>query len=121
MLGEQAADVRWRVGLGLGIVWAAFWIWFGLACGWSEGGWREALVHALLPGGVFALLVYFAWLYPRGGSWGLIAVGLAITVAYPLWYGRHFPFSTVVFIWLTMAWPPILAGILLLGGRRVEL
>lgn len=110
-----AAIWRRRAGLSIAVVWSAFWIWFGLACGLEEG-WRGALIH-VAPLLSFALLTVIAWRLPRGGPWALIVAGLAIAIAYPLTFGRQFPFSTTVFMWLTMAWPPILAGLLMLTGR----
>ena len=48
----------------------------------------------------------------------LIAEGLFVAVAYPLTFGRRFPIFTTIMVWLTMALPPLVAGVLLLLDRR---
>lgn len=111
---DLAALWRGRVGLGIAVVWAAFWLWFGLACG-AEDGPLAALVHAA-PFLTFALAAWLAWRWPKGGPWALVVIGVAVAVVYPLTMGRGRPDWTL-FIWLTMAWPPILAGILILTGQ----
>ncbi len=44
-------------------------------------------------------------------------MGLAVGILYPL-YATNMPLMTIVFMEMTMALPPFVAGILLLLGRR---
>jgi hypothetical protein len=96
-----------------------FWLWFGTASAIGERlGVINVLLHLLLPGGAFLLLACIAWRWRRLGATLLIVAGLAIAVAYPLTAGRRFPASTIVMVILTMAMPPVAAGVLLLERKR---
>jgi hypothetical protein len=104
----------------LALAWACFWLYFGLASGLSERlSLLGVLRHAAIPGGVFLITALIAWRWQAPGAALLILEGLVVLIAYPAVFGPRFPLSTVLFVLLLMAVPPILAGILLLaGGRR---
>ena len=102
---------RW-IARGLAALWSAFWIWFGLACGIGDG-WRHALIHAAIPGGIFLLATIIAWNNELIGSVLLLALGLVVLIGYPLWVGDRFPLQTVLVVLATMAAPPLIAGWLL--------
>jgi hypothetical protein len=102
----------------LALVWALFWVWFGLASGIAEGGgFRYTLIHTALPGLVFLAIALLAWRWEALGGTALVVIGLAVLVGYPLLWGSRFPLSTVVQVVATMALPPMGAGILLLRHR----
>ena len=97
----------------------AFWLWFGTASAVGERlGATNMLLHVLLPGGAFLLIACIAWRWRRVGATLLIVAGLAIAVAYPITTGRRFPISTILMVTLTMAAPPLVAGVLLLAEKR---
>ena len=74
-------------------------------------------MHVLLPGLIFLGIALLAWRWPVHGAFLFIAIGILILVGYPI-VMSHFPFSTIVFVWLTMALPPIIAGVLLHHASR---
>ena len=107
-----------RAARGIVLLWVAFWIYFGLASGLGEGlDWFGILLHTTVPGLLFLAFAFIAWRWERQGGILLILLGMLITVWYPLGMGANFPPSTVVFVLLTMALPPALAGLLWLVSQ----
>ncbi|MBI1788708.1 MAG: hypothetical protein HYR60_14315 [Acidobacteria bacterium] len=103
----------------LALVWALFWVWFGLASGIGEGGgFTAVLLHTAAPGLIFLALALLAIRWQRFGGRLLVGIGALVAIAYPLTFGPRFPWQTVVMVLLTMALPPVLAGILLLAKSR---
>jgi hypothetical protein len=99
----------------LAVAWAVFWTWFGLASGIAEGlSLGGVLVHTAVPGLFFAVLAGVAWRWKTLGGILLTVAGVAVGVAYVILFGRK-PAITVFLTLLTMAVPPIVAGILLLA------
>ena len=96
-----------------------FWFWFGVGSAYVEGlGPVNWLLHILVPGGMFALAALVAWRWPRAGGALLVAEGilaLGFIVRAFLW-GR-FTASTFVLMALTLALPPLAAGVLFLVSR----
>jgi hypothetical protein len=101
----------------LASLWCTWWVFFGIASGVGEGG-SGLLRHLFFPPLVFIALFAVFWRRERIGSLLLILEGLLIGVGYPLTVGRDFPAGTTVVIELTMALPPLLAGVLMLAARR---
>jgi len=98
----------------LAVSWALFWIWFGLASGIAEGlPPRGVLIHTAVPGLFFALLVVVAWRWKTPGGILLVLASLFVFVAYPTLF-RRLPPLVIFLTLLTMAVPPLVAGILLL-------
>jgi len=109
--------VAWTIIIGV----VAFWLWFGTASALSERlGWGNAVAHLLVPGGILAVIAAIAWRWRVTGAILLIAAGGTIFVGYPMIFGEFFPTSTVVFVLLTMAAPPVAAGVLLLEARHLK-
>lgn len=107
--------------LAVALVWAGWWVFFGVASGIGEGlSPVGVLVHAALPGLVFLATVLASAVWPRVGAWVLLAEGAVVLIGYPmLAHGtRHFNAATIAFVVATMAGPPALAGALLLASRR---
>jgi hypothetical protein len=99
----------------LALLWGGFWIWYGVASGISEGvGVIGTLRYAAMPGLILLASALFAWKYARTGGFLLIIEGLIIAITYPLIFGSRFPLMTVLLVLLTMATPPILAGLMFL-------
>jgi hypothetical protein len=104
----------------LAMLWAGLWMTFGLVSGIAEGeGVVAALVHTVVPGLIFLVSALTAFKWDLLAGILLVGEGLVVLVGYPLG-ARHFPTSTVVFVLLTMALPPLVAGLLLLLGRRLD-
>ena len=96
----------------------AFWLWFGLASALSEKlGWQNLVWHLLLPGGAFAAIAAIAWRSRFIGGILLIAAGALIVLLYSFAGGRFRP-STLILLLLTLAAPPIAAGVLLVESTR---
>jgi hypothetical protein len=97
----------------------AFWLWFGIASAVAERlGALNWIGHIVVPGGVLVVTALVAWRWPIVGASVLIAEGLFVAIAYPLTFGRRFPLFTTVMVWLTMALPAMIAGVLLLVDER---
>jgi hypothetical protein len=114
--------MKWlRVGaLALALVWAGWWTFFGIASGLSEGmNPIGVLAHATLPGLIFCASVAVAWWRESIGGIVLVLEGLVALIAYPLMTHHNFPLSTIAFVILTMALPPLAVGFLLIvDGRK---
>ena len=108
-----------RIAWSLTLAVVAFWVFFGVASGIDENlGWRNLLKHLLVPGGVFAGIAAIAWRWRLAGAILMIATGATIFVGYPMVFIEFFPTSTIVLVLLTMAAPPVAAGVLLLEARH---
>jgi hypothetical protein len=101
----------------LACLWFGFWALFGIASGIGEGG-SNFIFHLIFPTLIFAILLFVVWRWERVGSIIMIILGLVVAVGYPLTFGRRFPVTTSIFMELTMALPPLLAGFLLIAARR---
>lgn len=98
-----------------------FWLWFGIASAAGEGlGAGNWLAHIVGPGGILLATAAIAWRRPVAGATLLILEGLVVAVGYPLTANQRFPITTIVFVLLTMAVPPIAAGGLMLLGRQAR-
>jgi hypothetical protein len=96
-----------------------FWRWFGIASAASEGlGAGNWVAHILGPGGTLLATAAIAWRWPSAGGVLLILEGLVVAIGYPMMVSGRFPVTTIVFVLLTMAVPPMVAGGLLLFARR---
>jgi len=98
-----------------------FWLWFGIASAAGEGlGAGNWVAHIVGPGGILLATAAIAWRWPAAGATLLILEGLVVAVGYPLMVNQRFPITTIVFVLLTMAVPPIAAGGLMLLGRQTR-
>jgi hypothetical protein len=115
------SDINWTrtIARAIAAVWAGFWMFFGIASSIGEGlHLPGAIMHVLVPGLIFAGIALFAWRWQMHGAVVLIVSGALVMIIYPLVVGGRFPLSTVGFVLLTMALPPLVAGILLLIDAR---
>ena len=110
--------LRWA-GRILALAVAVFWLWWGVGSAYVEGfSWGSLLAHSL-PGLLILICTLVAWRWERIG--GILLVGVAVLVtAFLLWAfifrGGYLPMAAMV--WLTMALPPLLAGLLFLASWR---
>lgn len=98
------------------IIAIVFWLWFGIGSAIVEDdGWFNWLMHILIPGGIFILSAGIAWRWERIGGVVLIVEGI-IAIGFlgaALTGGRSNPDALFLML-LTLALPPLLAGVLLL-------
>jgi len=113
--------LRWA-GRILGLAVAVFWLWWGVGSAFYEGfTWLSLLAHSL-PGLLILIATLVAWRWERIG--GSLLVGVAVLVTgFLLWAisrgGYRRPaFQMGIMVWLTMSFPPLLAGLLLLLSSR---
>jgi hypothetical protein len=96
------------------ILWVSWWIFFGFSSSLSAGiSPASVLLHAAFPGFIFLLTAIVAWWFEEIGGKLLIFEGLFILVVFPAIAAGAISFGGILFVILTMALPPILAGILL--------
>lgn len=112
-LESQWKQIR-KIARVLTILWASGWILFGLSSGLYEGMTpRGVLLHTALPGLIFLLTTIVAWRWEVIGGKLLLFEGLLILVIFPVIAAGSIPFSGILFVILTMALPPLIAGFLL--------
>ncbi len=98
----------------LALAWALFWIAAGLWSAVRDGdGWLQALQYALVPGGLFLLVVAVVWRSEKLGAWMLLLVGLLMVT-----HLSRQPEAGAS--WLMLAGPPLAGGALLLVYRRLN-
>src|SRR5689334_14712025 len=95
-------------------VWSAFWLFFAFASGIGNAGVLRVAIVALLLVGIPVL----AWLWPRVGAALLIAEGFFL-LGWVYFYLRN-PAHTTTLLVLTLAAPPLLAGLLLASGEKAD-
>jgi len=96
------------------IVAIIFWLWFGIGSAYAEGlGPINWLLHILVPSGIFILSTLLAWRWEGiGGALlvleGLVALGFVVRAS----IRGTFSTSTFTLTCLTLALPPLAAGML---------
>jgi hypothetical protein len=101
---------------------AVFWLWWGVGSAYVEGfSWMSLLAHCL-PGVLILIAILVAWKWERLGGSLLIGVAVLVT-GFLLWAisrgGYRGPaFQMGIMVWLTMALPPLVAGLLLFTSWR---
>lgn len=89
------------------VVWAGWWLVFRLLSGIGEGlDGLGIVMHTLVPGGIFLLITAIAWRWEFIGGSLLVVIGLATF--------QYYPFAGSLPGALTLSFPPMLAGYLLL-------
>ena len=96
-------------------VWACWWVFFAVASSLGErGGGGAALSPCLIAIVVFLGSAAIAWRRDLIGGGLLVVEGCVVIGAYAVGYLHANSVATVLFVLLTMALPPLLAGALLL-------
>jgi hypothetical protein len=116
--GGGTANRARYVARALSLVWACFWLIFGLLSG-AGAGTKGLVANApnALPGLLFVASALLAWRWQRLGGVVLLAEGLVLAVGYPLIMHGGLPASTIVFTLVIISLPPLVAGILFLLAR----
>jgi hypothetical protein len=95
----------------IALLWAGFWIFFGVASGISEGLTIPAIVlHGSMPGLFFLISASAAWIWKRYGGVLLLVEGIPIAIGYPLAAGGAMSANGIITVLLIMALPPIVSG-----------
>jgi len=106
------------IGLIIGLVAAAWWLYSGIAWGTGqELDFVEALLHTALPGLIFLVSVAVAWKWESAGGVLLVVEGLFVTIVGPMTF-KHCPQMTIVLLLLTGSLPLLAAGLLLILSWR---
>jgi protein-S-isoprenylcysteine O-methyltransferase Ste14 len=97
-----------------------FWLWFGIGSAVVEGsGLRNWLAHILVPGCVLMVSGLIAWRWQGVGGALLLLEGLvALGAIVSAFLAAGFIASGLVLMWLTLGFPPLTAGVLLLAAGR---
>lgn len=91
--------------------WAAFWTWFGFACGVAEFASFTDVLQQTIPGMLFIGVTVLAWRFPREGGALLLAMGIVVFGVY--WnLAAHLAGGPAPITSLMLAGPPALAGLL---------
>ena len=117
---ESKSHKTWICALArvLAVIWGSFWALFGLLSGLGESTEPlGVLFHMTVPGFVFLATVIVAWSHEKTGGMVLMVEGLLVGVAYPLMFSAMAT-STIVFVLLAMALPPVVAGVLFMLDSR---
>ncbi|MFH1245106.1 MAG: hypothetical protein V1662_01315 [Candidatus Omnitrophota bacterium] len=116
MKKKDKTSIRY-IARALSLVWALWWVFFGLACGvFHYRELAEIIVHSTLPGLFFLLTALFAWKWESPGGIALIVEGITAFIIYLL-YVKYFSISTLILALMTMSAPAIIAGSLLLKNK----
>lgn len=110
--------LRWTGRL-LALAVAIFWLWWGVGSAYVEGlTWFSLLAHCV-PGLLILIGSLVAWKRERTGGIFLVGIVLLVT-AFLLWaiLFRGGDRQMAAIVWLTMALPPLLAGVLFLASWR---
>lgn len=113
--------LRWIARI-LALAVAVFWLWWGIGSAFVEGfGWLSLLAHSL-PGLLILIATLVAWRWERIGGSLLVGVDILVT-GFLLWAisrgGYRGPaFQMGIMVWLTIALPPLLAGLVFLASWR---
>ena len=106
----------------IALVWAGWWVFFGVASGVGEGlDLLGVLIHTAVPGLVFLGLAVLAWFREEIGGGLLVITSLLIIVLYPVMAGSAFTLSAMIMTLILLALPPMIAGILFLAYWRQKL
>ena len=106
----------------IALVWAGWWVFFGLASGIGEGlDPIGVVVHTAVPGLIFLVLAIIAWLREDIGGALLVLAGLVIMVIYPLMARGSLSISTILVAMALLALPLLIAGGLCLACWRQSL
>lgn len=98
---------------------AVFWLWWGIGSAYVEGfSWFSLLAHSA-PGLLILIGTLVAWKWEKIGGSLLLGVAVLVT-AFLLWAFilRSGYLQMTAIVWLTMALPPLLAGVLFLASWR---
>ena len=118
---KNIAIIRIIAGV-VSLLWAAFWIFYGLFSGLPEGGgFSGFLYHApnALPGIIMLISAAIAWRCATVGGVILCVESLLIVVGYPLLSHSKTHITTIIYIILGMGIPPMFSGLLFIVSGKL--
>ena len=99
------------------MLWTGWWLFFGVA---SEIGEREGftnlIVHLMMPGGIALITTWIAFRWQTTGGFMLLAEGMLLSCVLALGALNPADAATAAFLVVTLIVPPIISGLLFLGG-----
>jgi hypothetical protein len=106
---------------------AVFWLWWGVGSAYVEGfSWLSLLAHCV-PGLLILIATLVAWKWEMIGGGLLVGVAALVTafllsvILSVIRAGYQRAYQVDIMVWLTMALPPLLAGLFfLLSARRAK-
>jgi hypothetical protein len=106
---------------GLSLLWAGFWIWFGIASGIHENPVPSYIFMHTLPGLVFLAAALLAWKWERPGGWLLAGLALVIACLYLYLFRQRLGVGVLIAAALMLSLPPLITGVLyLVHSRRAQ-
>jgi hypothetical protein len=115
----KAKKCRRYIGLSLILLWAGFWIFFAVASLLTEPFSRTALFNVISFSVILSTSIAIVWRWETIGGIVLVLESLFIFIAYPIRF-NYMPLSTVLFVLVTMALPPLITGSLSLVNRYMS-
>lgn len=116
---EALTRINWRwmsyIARGLALLWAIWWAFFVLFSGVSERASVAGNSLLIAPGLILLFTAAIPWRWEPVGGAILVIEGLIALIGYPLVAHDRFSSSTVIFVVLAMALPPLVAGALFLA------
>lgn len=110
---------RWMVhaARALALLWAGFWIFFAVGSSIVEPPPAGMVPRIAATGLLFLMLAVLPWRWEAAGGVLLVLTGVFFAVTYPMAYS-HLPFATRLMTAVTLAGPPLAAGVVFLLHRR---
>lgn len=115
--------LRWA-GRILALAVAVFWLWWGVGSAYVEGFTLGSLLAHCVPGLLILICTVVAWKWEMIGGGLLVGVAALVTafllsvILSVIRAGYQRAYQVDIMVWLTMALPPLLAGLLLLLSAR---
>ncbi len=103
---------------------AVFWLWWGVGSAYVEGFTLGNLLAHCVPGLLILICTVVAWKWEMIGGGLLVGVAALVTafllsvILSVIRAGYQRAYQVDIMVWLTMALPPLLAGLLLLLSAR---
>lgn len=98
----------------LSLLWAGFWLWFGIASGIGEGLTPFGVFMHTVPGIVCLIPALIAWKWERPGSWVLVLFAVLIAVLYLYLFRHRLTLPVRLLTAALLSLPPLAAGLLYL-------
>ena len=102
-------------------LWAGFWIFFALSHIVGIGITAADLMIVAGFTFVFLASALIPWRWEMSGGILLLVEGMIIGIFYPIMVRDNFSIQTIIFIELTLALPPVLAGFLFVIHKKIQM
>jgi hypothetical protein len=100
------------------LLWACFWLWFGLSSGLAQHLAPLGIaLHIAAPAAVFAFIAWLSYRHPRQAGWILLGIAAIILLEYNHLMG-HRGALYVLEVGSIISGPPLVSGLLFLLHAR---